>query len=236
MRNSLLLAMIASLFFGGCTANDHDGAAAQKKGEHEEIPPASFDASRGLVLAPETQLALGVTTAEVTERSVGLRRRLMLHVFEEGPPAKASVVLPETEADELASGPLTGARFIKIEPAGSASTGFAELLFELPETTRPKLGDFVAVDLARAGGGGGAGRTPVVAVPSSAVLDTATGSFVYVLKADHYRKTATRIGERDDGFAEIKEGLAAGEVVVTHPVQTLWLIELRLMTGSGDDD
>jgi multidrug efflux pump subunit AcrA (membrane-fusion protein) len=41
------------------------------------------------------------------------------------------------------------------------------------------------------------------------------------------------VGSEADGWVEITDGLLAGDQVVTKPVQTLWLIELRATKGGG---
>ncbi len=76
-------------------------------------------------------------------------------------------------------------------------------------------------------------KDPVVAIPNSALLRSAEGPFVYVARGDAYRRTAVEVGAEVDGWAEIPKGLSPGDRVVTQPVQTLWLIELRATKGGG---
>jgi multidrug efflux pump subunit AcrA (membrane-fusion protein) len=73
----------------------------------------------------------------------------------------------------------------------------------------------------------------VLAVPRSALLDAATGTFVYVVNGDHYLRTPVKTEARSADFVEITDGLYAGDVVVVSPVEQLWLAELRLTKGGG---
>ena len=69
-------------------------------------------------------------------------------------------------------------------------------------------------------------------VPDSALLKTTEGNFVYLQKEDRFVRAEVKLGATGEGFTEITEGVAAGDIVVTNPVQTLWLTELKLKTGS----
>ena len=73
----------------------------------------------------------------------------------------------------------------------------------------------------------------VAAIPQSALLRTTEGSFVYAVNGDAYFRTAVKTGAEVDGWIEITDGLLAGDQVVTRPVETLWLIELRATKGGG---
>ncbi len=78
----------------------------------------------------------------------------------------------------------------------------------------------------------GSAADPIV-VPQSALLRTSEGTFVYAVNGDAYFRTAVKVGTEADGWVEITDGLLAGDAVVTKPVQTLWLIELRATKGGG---
>lgn len=73
----------------------------------------------------------------------------------------------------------------------------------------------------------------VPVIPQSALLRTSEGTFVYAVNGDAYFRTAVKTGSEADGWVEITDGLLAGDQVVTKPVQTLWLIELRATKGGG---
>ena len=74
---------------------------------------------------------------------------------------------------------------------------------------------------------------PAWVVPSAAVLRSAQGSFFYVVKGEAYFRTAVKTGVEAEGMVEISDGVAAGDKVVTTPVEKLWLIELRATRGGG---
>ena len=73
----------------------------------------------------------------------------------------------------------------------------------------------------------------VTVIPLSALLRCAEGSFVYALNGRAYFRTAVKTGAEAEGFVEITDGLFSGDVVVTQPVEKLWLIELRATRGGG---
>jgi multidrug efflux pump subunit AcrA (membrane-fusion protein) len=73
----------------------------------------------------------------------------------------------------------------------------------------------------------------VTAIPRSALLRTSQGTFVYAVNGDAYFRTAVTAGTEADGLVEITDGLLTGDQVVTKPVETLWLIELRATKGGG---
>jgi multidrug efflux pump subunit AcrA (membrane-fusion protein) len=73
----------------------------------------------------------------------------------------------------------------------------------------------------------------VKVVPSSSILRTSEGIFVYAAKDQAYLRTAVKVGSESDNSIEITDGLDAGDHVVTKPVETLWLIELRATKGGG---
>lgn len=57
---------------------------------------------------------------------------------------------------------------------------------------------------------------PVVAVPNSAVIDSGNRQVVIIDKGDgRFEPRAVKLGRRGEGFVEIREGVAEGDVVVT---------------------
>ena len=78
-----------------------------------------------------------------------------------------------------------------------------------------------------------ASTNAVIAVPRAALLRTTEGDFVYTANEGFFLRTAVKLGRMDHDFAEVTEGLYAGDSVVSHPVLTLWLTELHNVNG-GD--
>ena len=96
-----------------------------------------------------------------------------------------------------------------------------EIVFAIPDN--PPVGSTISLTL----------RGPVStgsAVPQSALLRTATGTFVYVVNGANLLRTAVKLGAND---SEYIDGLYAGDVVATAGVEQLWLTELRLTKGGG---
>jgi Cu(I)/Ag(I) efflux system membrane fusion protein len=61
-----------------------------------------------------------------------------------------------------------------------------------------------------------ANPSPTLAIPESAILDTGTRQAVLVDKgAGRYEPRPVKLGRRGSGYAEIREGVAEGEAVVT---------------------
>lgn len=52
-------------------------------------------------------------------------------------------------------------------------------------------------------------------VPEEAIMPTAKGKFVFVVEAEKAKMTEVKLGIRRDGKVQIKEGLQAGQIVVT---------------------
>jgi membrane fusion protein, copper/silver efflux system len=56
---------------------------------------------------------------------------------------------------------------------------------------------------------------PVLTVPDSAVMDTGSRQAVFVDRgAGRYEPREVKIGNRGDGYVEVRQGLAGGEPVV----------------------
>lgn len=78
--------------------------------------------------------------------------------------------------------------------------------------------------------------TPMVVIPTGALLKTVQGTFVYVKNGDYLLKTPVQQGQQLDQLTAITQGLQGGETLVVQPVENLYLIELRLSKGGGDSD
>lgn len=225
---SLVLPFAALLVLNGCGKpqatgehGDHD------EGEHareEGGAPARFKEGQGLQLAAETSSALGLKTAEVEERSVTHIYEVTVSVFDAGPPARASSLVPVEIADDLEQHPPSEAKLLAVRRDLSAALTQVEIVLGLPGT--PEVGSTVSLTLrgpARQG----------AAVPKAALLQTATGAFVYVVNGTHLLRTPVKTGANDGEYIEILDGLYVGDVIATTAVEQLWLTELRLTKGGG---
>lgn len=71
----------------------------------------------------------------------------------------------------------------------------------------------------------------VTAVPRSSLLKTVEGWFVYAVNESFFVRTPVKVGAMNGEFAEITDGLYAGDQIVTAPVETLWMAELQILRG-----
>jgi hypothetical protein len=222
-------------FVTGCGKHhdDHDGHDHEGHGEHGEAGEgagASFKEGRGLQLPPEVVAALGVRTVEVEERSLARTLSLTAQVFSTGPSPRALSLVSPAQAAGLKPGLKTtgGAELVAISRTAEKATGQVELIFSLPDAlSASDLGDTFTLSLTLAA------DSPALTVPRSALLDTATGTFVYVVNGPAYLRTPVTVGASDADLIEITDGLYAGDTVVAAPVNQLWLSELRLTKGGG---
>jgi Cu(I)/Ag(I) efflux system membrane fusion protein len=99
-----------------------------------------------------------------------------------------------------------------IYPELKPETRTAQVRIELPNLDgRLKTAMYADVVLEA-----GAGAKPVVAVPDSAVIDSGSRQAVLVVKGEgRFEPRAVKLGQRGGGYAEILEGVVAGEEVVT---------------------
>lgn len=230
----LLVALAGSvLLSSGCSkkgkgdshsGHDHDAHA------HEETPSGgatqiSFREGTGLLFPEETRQAIGLTTAEVAEHALTITVSVTAQVFDAGPPALATVSVPLVQAEVLAGKTISGGRIVRIDRTAASVTGEAELILAL-DSPHAK-GDFVTATLTAQT------PAPVVAIPRSALLRTTTGTFVYVVNGSAFLRTPVSVGVTATDGIEITDGLYAGDIVVTQPVEQLWLAELRFTKGGG---
>jgi Cu(I)/Ag(I) efflux system membrane fusion protein len=98
-----------------------------------------------------------------------------------------------------------------IYPQVNTQTRTTRVRIELPNPDGVLLPDMYAdVDI-------GTGATkPVVAVPNDAVIDTGARQVVLVDKGEgRFEPREVKVGARGEGYTEIREGVQAGEQVVT---------------------
>lgn len=246
--------LVAASLFVGCGRKDGDGKEqAHGKddghGHGEESPSgASFKVGKGVSVTEETKKLLGVEVADVTDQKLPIQIRLTIQIFGEkhhhlmnpedhtGCDVHGSGFVPTNTAAVLKTGhpvellkptnaPLGG---IVLAVQKALALGESEIVIGVSNATAVfKSGEFVParINLPR--------EEAVTVIPQSALLRTSEGAFVYAVNGDAYFRTAVKVGSEADGLVEIVDGLLAGDQVVTKPVQTLWLIELRATKGGG---
>lgn len=250
--------LLASSLFVGCghqadDGHDHGKEEAHGKddghGHGEESPSgASFKAGKGVIVTEETKQLLGVEVADVTERKLPNQIRFNVQVFGEkhhhairdddhtGCDVRGSGFVPLDQAAPLRAGQpvqiqtrtnetLAGV-VLAVEKA--LSFGESEVIVGLTNATdKIKPGEFLSavITLPREG--------VVTVIPRPALLRTSEGTFVYALNGEAYLRTPVKVGSEANGLLEITDGLLPGDSVVTKPVETFYLIELRATKGGG---
>ncbi|MGC3958433.1 MAG: efflux RND transporter periplasmic adaptor subunit [Verrucomicrobiota bacterium] len=237
------------------TGDGHGRSAEKAEGKdgghgHEAETPsgASFKAGKGVMLTDETKKILGVEVTEVTEQKLPAQIRFNVQVFGEkhhhairdddhtGCDVHGSGFLPSDKAEAVRPGQkvevqtrtnesLAGV-VLAVEKA--LSFGEVEVIVGLTNATdKVKPGEFLSavINLPR--------DIVVRVIPRLALLRTSEGTFVYTLNGEAYLRTPVKLGSEANGLLEITDGLLAGDSVVTKPVETFYLIELRATKGGG---
>lgn len=249
--------LVTGLLLTGCNHKEGDGhdhgkeEAGGKEHGHDhgaESPSgASFKAGKGVSVTDETKKILGLKVADVTEEKLPHELRFTAQVYD-ALPNRLTPVANRPARTVLASGFVAPVQAALVRagmivrfsaPSGATAEGTvkevhsalalgdAEIDAFLPADAAFKSGDFVSAFLTLP-------RTNTVTViPLSALLRTSEGNFVYAVNGPAYFRTAVKVGAESNERVEITDGLLAGDQVVTTPVQTLWLIELRAVKGGG---
>lgn len=216
---------LLAVALAGCgpkrTAEKSAEEAAQKP---TAAAPVSFKEGRGLQIAPETARAIGLATADVQEREISPRFALNVTVLKAGTPATAYAIVSPEVADELNHHAPREAKIVGESRALTTATSQVELTFELATDARP--GAIVPLVLSSA-------AIKNAVVPESAILRSATGTFLYVENGGALLRTAVKIGASDGRYSEVVDGIYSGDVVAVSAVEQLWLTELRLTKGGG---
>lgn len=256
----LLLFLLLAISLSGC-GQEGGGRAVQAEGEERsgdghdgaEGAGASFQEGKGIVLLEETQKSLGVELEEVKERPVWPEIRLTAQIYrgaseasrvygrERQGNAYATALVGRETAAELRPGQKV--RFVpkdgegataegvvwKIDLAQAPVLGKAEVLLEIPDGARTlEVGEFVEMKAPV-----GNSSRMLVSIPRSAVLETSTGTHVFVRNGRHLLRTEIKTGAGNNDYVEVTEGLYDGDVIAVRPVEALYLIELRATKGGG---
>ena len=214
----------AGLLFVGCGKKATE--TAQTEEGSEEGGGVAFKEGSGLALNADVIRALGLQTAETEERPPSAEVKLLAQVFATTPQILATASVSETEAARLEKQGSTGAKLIRVDRTSFTATRRVDAIFAVERNPAPKIGDFIELALVET-------SRAVLTVPRSAILDAATGTFVYVVNGANYLRTPVMLDSSAGDYVEITDGLYAGDVVVTTPVNQLWLAELRLTKGGG---
>lgn len=231
---------------------DHGGdeKKAESGGHEEEESPsgASFKPGKGVILTEETSKILGLEIADVTEEKLPQVVQLNVQIFSAThrlenlaldhtgceihgsgflPPDRVALVVPKQQVKLLTSNneSLDGFVVTVQKPLGQGET---EIIVGVTTAgSKLKDGEFVSATISVPR------DEAVTVIPSTALLRTAEGTFVYAVNGEAYYRTAVKLGSQAEGKIEITDGLYPGDQVVSEPVKTLWIIELRATKGGG---
>jgi hypothetical protein len=230
-----------------------EGGEGGEHGEHhhhgEEAAGARYAEGKGITLLDETKKAIGLEFAEVEERIlipvVPLEAQVYRAAHEPSRPdgeqigsAYATALVSPMLVEKLRRGePATlmahdktyEARIWRIEPETKDAVNNVEVILQIPDPENTlRIGNFVPGSLTQS-----SAQQTALTVPRSAVLEAATGKFVFVQNGEYLLRTPVRTGAESSEYIEITDGLYAGDIVVSNPVEMLYLIELRATKGGG---
>ena len=236
------------------SAGAEEGHEEHGHGEEggEEASGAEFEEGKGILLAEPAREMIGLESAGVAERKLALEFEATARVFHaahqhgsEFPGHKdghayANAIIPTGMADRLevgqkvrlelpahVGGDKLEGRLNSIDRETVGAIGQVEALIEIPDPDeRLQFGTFLTARFE------GTERTAMV-VPRTALVDAATGTFVYARNGEHWLRTTVKAGGANENFVEILDGLFEGDVVVSKGATDLWLIELRFTKGGG---
>jgi cobalt-zinc-cadmium efflux system outer membrane protein len=140
------------------------------------------------------------------------------------PSAKPTTAAAKTDVAKTAAAAPVFAPLLSLSAVANAA-GQREAVFALPHDALADTALVLRVIVPAS--------TPVLAVPRAAVLDAASGTFVYLVRNGAYRRVSVKTGTADAAHIEIVSGLRLADEIVVAPVSQLWLTELRLTKGGG---
>lgn len=229
---------LAAIALAGCGHKDGDEQAGQVTEGAVEIG-VTYHPTKGLLIPAETAKFIDLRTVAVADRPVNATHEMFARVFRAAtagePRALASATMSSADASFLRSG-LTGstvagalaAVVLRLDRSQEPQSGSVEAILQVDDAARLfSDGDYVAFHFTERS------TNAVTAVPRTALLQTTEGDFAYAVSGEHFLRAAVKLGRMDNEFAEVTEGLYAGDTVVVHPVMTLWMTELHSVNG-GD--
>lgn len=206
-----------------------------------ETAGVKFKAGKGLLLSEATQRAIGLQVADVTEETFTPETTAEADVYQAGATSHPALALARVRPEiarrlrvgqavtlHSAVGRTASGKITRIDSATEPFVGQAEVLLQVPEPAPVGSTFMTTIPLGEA--------KAMTAVPRSAVLSAAEGPFVYVVNGQHLLRTLIKTGGENSQWIEVTDGLYPGDKIVAHPVETLWMAELRAVKGGGDSD
>ena len=239
--------------------DNHDKKQAtteKKESDHSDhqgnSSGATFQEGQGILLSDETRQALDLELVEVIEQMLQPSITLKAQVYRSASESsrhysperkgfayatalmetnfatplqpKQKLFFSETETNQALEGTIW-----RLDSTQFSVLGKVEALLEFPDpSAKWRVGDFIEVQIPLSNQ-----TRKALTLPSSAVLQTANGTFAYVLNGKHLLRTEIKTDAENKGYVEVTEGLYEGDTVAVKPVETLYLIELRATKGGG---
>ena len=227
-----LSALCATLILSGCQPKSDIMAAIA---ETVVVGP-QYSANKGLFVPEETRRSLGLKIVEMSEQKVVTTLELPLRVYDvSGDVVRASGSVSPEQAKALKTGqPLqlrtregrsTTVTITALSVEMQQVAGAVEVLVQIPKSVEISVGSFIAAKVTLEAG------ESVATVPCSALIQAVDGYSVYTVSGDHFVRTPVKLGARNAEVAEIKEGLYAGDQVVSESAMSLWMTELAAVKG-----
>ena len=241
--------LLATVLLTGCSQKEvaeHSDANAESAAEIG----VTFNAKKGLLVPPATAKFIGLQVADVEERKVASAMHFSAQVYRAAGEARFASIQPRVVPDALASGIVSPADAAKLSEGQTVSvqsgeggvalpgrivtlkrdlekaSGQVEVLLAVPDGESPlAAGAFISVTASLGG------EKSVVSVPRSSVFRTTEGDFVYTVSGEHFMRAPVTLGGVNHEFAEVTDGLYAGDQIVMQPVMTLWMAELQSLRG-----
>lgn len=241
----LLPALLLTAALAACdkpTADNHTEPAKPGAGDAVQLKEG-----HGLALHSKIRDSIGLKVAEVGETPVAAEFTAQLHVVGGAGGFQRVAFTPGAEGKSEASGWLSADKANRLQPGqevemrvnGSGPSGKG-VVKRVEKAAFAALGEYEVVVETEAAFDSGtrlnatfraSAGDAVPAVPRSALLKTVEGWFVYAVNESFFLRTPVKVGAMNGDFAEITDGLYAGDSIVTSPVETLWMAELQILRG-----
>jgi len=241
--------ILAAALLVGCNSHQEGDGHAHTEAHTEGTAGITFSEKSGLKVSPETAKFIGLQTGEVEERKVAAEFRFAARVYRAASEARSASTQPMVSLTALASGRVSpaeaealregqslsvnaegvgalAARVSALQSGWDKSGGQTEVLLSIADRDGQLAnGAFVSATVTLGG------KQAVVSVPRSALLRTTDGEFVYTVSGESFVRAAVKLGAVNREFAEVTDGLYAGDQVVVMPAMTLWLSEIQALRG-----
>ena len=229
----------------GCS-HQNEKLAAEATPEEAVV---TFNAKSGLLVPPETAKFIGLKVADVEERQVASALEFSAQVYRSAHEAQFASLQPLASPGAYASGLISAlqaaslregqavtvkaegldtftARIEAVNRGLGQSNAPVEVLVVITDSqARLSKGAFVSVTVPLNG------EKSVVSIPRTALLRTAEGDFVYTVSGERFVRAPVKLGTLNHEWAEVADGLYAGDQIVVNPVMTLWMAELQSLRG-----